>query len=427
MYKSILKPQMNKSSFSQTRQIKVRSVLGIETSCDDTGVAIVNSNGKILSERLITHYDIVKQYGGVFPNEVAPYHQQTIQRLISETIDEASGMNNFNGIDAVAVTCGPGLNPCLKVGVQSAKLLARELQKPIIAVNHLEAHLLISRMFATELGSNIQFPFLTLLVSGGHCLLVHAEKLGTYKILATTTDDSIGEAFDKVARLLNIEYGTNEFKSPGAAMEHHAKLYNDLSLEDKQKYPAQFAVPLRLRRKGDVEFSFSGLKSNVLRYVRLLEKNASPETAVMDMNEFMAKNRNLHGAGANIPHEAKICIIHSFQNIAFTHLLEKTELALQKYDVSNVTDFVVCGGVAANQELRTRLSQMLSTYNMNMRVAPVKYCTDNGVMVAWTGMERYLHSNDLHNESIDDLDLRGRWPLHTLSDTRNFVKEDQDN
>jgi N6-L-threonylcarbamoyladenine synthase len=374
----------------------------------------VNENGKIISERLKTHFDIVKQYGGVFPDQMAKCHQYAIHEIIEHVLNESKHCMEGE-IDAVAVTCGPGLHPCLKVGIQAAKKMCNEMKKPIIAINHLEAHLLSARMFSKD----ITFPYLTLLVSGGHCLLVHANSLGEYKILVSTKDDSIGEAFDKIARLLDIEYGNNEFSNAGSALEHKASQFVNLSTDIKQEHNVRFTVPLRNRRKGDLEYSFSGLKSNVLRYVRLLEMKKEDNKLLL--NELMCKN-NL-SRDTVLSEEQKICIAHEFQDVAFTHLLEKTELAFNKHRLDEIKHFVICGGVAANKVLRERLQDLCDKYNLILHTPPAKYCTDNAAMVAWAGIVRFQYSDKLLQESIESIDLRGRWSLTSLSSTRNFVPD----
>ncbi len=337
-------------------------VLGIETSCDETAVAIVDSEGNILANAVRSQIMNHNNYGGVVPEIAARSHIDCLDLMISDTFKQAQC--TLDDMSAIAVTAGPGLIGGVIVGVMLAKGLASAAQKPIIAVNHLEGHALTAR-----LTSKVAFPFLLLLVSGGHCQLLAVRGVGQYDLLGSTIDDAVGEAFDKVAKMLGLNY------PGGPEVEKRAGAGN----------PKAFDLPLPLYNSADLNFSFSGLKTAVKRIV---DKNALSEQFIAD-----------------------ICA--SFQTTIAAILAHKLEKALKifstKYPQANTV--VIAGGVAANQFLRGRLSSIINQYGYTLVAPPLALCTDNGAMIAWAGLER------LKLGMVSDIGFepRSRWPLVELA------------
>jgi|EP00945_MAST-04E_sp_MAST-4E-sp1_P006047 tRNA threonylcarbamoyl adenosine modification protein TsaD len=333
-----------------------RLVLGIETSCDDTGIAVVNDRGEILAQALSSQWDVHQDYGGIVPILAAREHEKNFQCVFEEIELQLEGTGRDMGsIDAVAVTAGPGLAPCLRVGVERATALATDLSAPLVPINHLEAHALVSRVQAKE---RAEFPFLTLVVSGGHSILLVAKGIGEFHRLGTTLDDAAGEAFDKVARILGIGYGKT---GGGPALEALAATGDEMSIP--------FPIPLQKRGKTDCNFSFSGLKTAV--------KYASEK---LDLNDGQVK--------ANVA--------ASFQRVAVAHLKQRLANAVHacKDDAElQFQSIVVCGGVAANKYVRSNLKEAARALGKNIIFPAPELCTDNGVMVAWAGMERVM-AND---------------------------------
>lgn len=341
-------------------------VLGIESSCDETAAAIVNDKKEILGECVLTQLEH-KTFGGVVPEIAARAHLEHIEDILEETFKRAN--LKPNDIDAVAAAAGPGLIGGVVVGVMAAKALALALDKPFIAVNHLEGHALAAR-----LTSDVKYPYLLLLVSGGHCQILIVKGVGEFERLGTTIDDAAGEAFDKVAKMLGLGY-------PGGPMIEKMAALGD---EDR------FVLPRPLHNSGDCNLSFSGLK-----------------TAVRKIIESYSPDNNIEHAILRKQDVADICA--SFQKAATESLVHKLQKAIvtfrTKYPQGN--DLVVSGGVAANTYLRNRLKQLAETEGLTFSAPPIRFCTDNGVMIAWAGMERALKGmyNDL------DFKPRPRWPL----------------
>ncbi|MBR2033246.1 MAG: tRNA (adenosine(37)-N6)-threonylcarbamoyltransferase complex transferase subunit TsaD [Alphaproteobacteria bacterium] len=341
-------------------------VLGIESSCDETAAAIVNDNIEILGECVLTQLEH-KTFGGVVPEIAARAHLEHIEDILEETFKRAN--LKPSDIDAVAAAAGPGLIGGVVVGVMAAKALALALDKPFIAVNHLEGHALAAR-----LTSDVKYPYLLLLVSGGHCQILIVKGVGEFERLGTTIDDAAGEAFDKVAKMLGLGY-------PGGPMIEKMAALGD---EDR------FVLPRPLHNSGDCNLSFSGLK-----------------TAVRKIIESYSPDNNIEHAILRKQDVADICA--SFQKAATESLVHKLQKAIvtfrTKYPQGN--DLVVSGGVAANTYLRNRLKQLAETEGLTFSAPPIRFCTDNGVMIAWAGMERALKG------MYDDLDFkpRPRWPL----------------
>jgi tRNA threonylcarbamoyl adenosine modification protein TsaD len=354
-------------------------VLGIESSCDDTGAAVVGSDGTILGEALASQSDIHEPFGGVVPGLAMGAHERCIDDVIRRALAGA-GLESASQVDAIGVTVGPGLEICLRVGCSKAAELAARYGKPFVGVHHLEAHVLMARLCSkttttTPSGSesssagesegrpvrhpNLDFPFLALLVSGGHCLLLRCLGIGAYETLGGTIDDSLGEAFDKVARLLGLPVGGGG----GPRVEELA------ASGDPSRFP--FTVPLQSRKK-DLDFSYSGLKTNVRRVGEQLAKERGVET--MDQ----------------LPVQDKADIAASFQNVAIKHIEQRLERAMILMEREGVKNLAVVGGVAANQELRRRLDRLCDERGWAMSVPPPRFCTDQGAMSAWAAVERLL-------------------------------------
>jgi N6-L-threonylcarbamoyladenine synthase len=331
-------------------------ILGLESSCDDSAAAIVGSDRHILAHAVVSQNAAHQPYGGVVPEIAARAHVEILPGLIRRVIDEAGV--NVDEIDAVAATAGPGLIGGVMVALLAGKGLALATGKPLIAVNHLEGHALSPRLVDPELG----FPYLLLLVSGGHCQLLEVRGVGDYKRLATTIDDAVGEAFDKAAKLLGLDY------PGGPALEALA------ATGDPQAVP----LPRPLLGSPEPHFSFAGLKSAVQRAV------ASGEHKPAD-------------------------IAASFQQAVIDCLVDRTARAL---DTSDAPALVVAGGVAANRSIRFALADLAEKNARRFSVPPAWLCTDNAAMIAWAGAER------LAAGLTDALDApaRARWPLDESAD-----------
>jgi len=329
-------------------------VLGIETSCDDTAAAVVRGDGVVLGEAIASQAAIHGPWGGVVPNLARAAHEEAIDDVVERALANA-GVTPKE-LSAVAVTCGPGLSMCLRVGVRKAQRLSAEYEIPIVPVHHVEAHALVSRLVAgTEA---VKFPFLALLVSGGHNLLITARGVGDYTILGTTLDDALGEAYDKTARLLGLPVGGGG----GPALEK-------LALEGDEK---KFKFPVPLRQRKNCDFSYAGLK-----------------TAARMAIEAEIGGEDLEWDGVD-KRQIRADIAASFQSKAVKHLEERVRRALTwaKEDVPDLSCVVIAGGVAANATVRSTLVNVVEEAGLPVVFPPPKWCTDNGVMVAWTGCER---------------------------------------
>lgn len=341
-------------------------VLGIESSCDETAAAIVNDKREILGECVLTQMEH-KVYGGVVPEIAARAHLDHIDEILEETFKKA-GLTP-NDIDAVAAAAGPGLIGGVVIGVMAAKAISLALNKPFIALNHLEGHAL-----APRLTSDVEYPYLLLLVSGGHCQILIVKGVGDFERLGTTIDDAAGEAFDKVAKMLNLGY-------PGGPM---IEKMADIGDENR------FVLPRPLLGTNDCNLSFSGLKTAVRKIIESYAEDGKVEHAILNQKDT-----------------ADICA--SFQKAATESLVYKLKkaIAIFKQRYPQGKDLVVSGGVAANTYLRQKLKNVAEVECLEFSAPPIKFCTDNGVMIAWAGMERALKG------MYDDLDFkpRPRWPL----------------
>ncbi len=325
-------------------------ILGIESSCDETAAALVTGDRQVLAHRLLGQEAAHAPFGGVVPEIAARAHVEALEPLIVAALADAK--LTLADVDAIAATAGPGLIGGVMVGLVTGKALAHAAGKPLIAVNHLEGHALSPRLSDPDL----EFPYLLLLVSGGHCQLLLVEGVGAYRRLATTIDDAAGEAFDKTAKLLGLGF------PGGPAVERAAALGNPK------------AVPLPRPLKGSVEphFSFAGLKSAVARVVG----QYSPED-----------------------------LAASFQAAVVDCLIDRTTKALRTSHGASA--LVVAGGVAANTAVRGALLKLASDHGLRFVAPPLWLCTDNAAMIAWAGAERFAAG------LTDPLDVaaRPRWPL----------------
>jgi N6-L-threonylcarbamoyladenine synthase len=326
-------------------------ILGLESSCDDTAAALVTSDRQILAQVVVGQNEAHRPFGGVVPEIAARAHVEILPDLIRGVLERAG--KGIQDVDAVAATAGPGLIGGVMVALLAGKGLALGTGKPLVAVNHLEGHALSPRLVDPDLG----FPYLLLLVSGGHCQLLEVCAVGDYRRLATTIDDAAGEAFDKAAKLLGLPY-------PGGPAIERLAAEGDAT-----------AVPLPrpLVGSGEPHFSFAGLKSAVQRAV------ASGEFEPAD-------------------------IAASFQQAVVDCLVDRTRLALERSDAPAL---VVAGGVAANRSIRDALQRLATEQGRRFSVPPAWLCTDNAAMIAWAGAERY----ELGLTDSLDAPARARWPL----------------
>jgi tRNA N6-adenosine threonylcarbamoyltransferase len=326
-------------------------ILGLESSCDDTAAALVTSDRRILSQAVIGQNEAHRPFGGVVPEIAARAHVEILPDLVRRVLGEAG--KTIHEVDAIAATAGPGLIGGVMVALLAGKGLALGTGKPLLAVNHLEGHALSPRLVDPDL----EFPYLLLLVSGGHCQLLEICSVADYRRLATTIDDAAGEAFDKAAKLLGLPY-------PGGPAIEQLAAEGD---------PMAVSLPRPLVGSGEPHFSFAGLKSAVQRAA------ASGEFGAAD-------------------------IAASFQQAVVDCLVDRTRLALKR---SSAPAPVVAGGVAANRAIRQALERLAASEGRRFSVPPAWLCTDNAAMIAWAGAER------LERGLIDPLDApaRARWPL----------------
>jgi len=336
-------------------------ILGIESSCDETAASVVTGERAILSNVILSQHAAHQPYGGVVPEIAARSHIEHMDDIVARALGTA-GLA-WGDIDAVAATTGPGLIGGVIVGTMTGKALASVLGKPFIAVNHLEGHALTARLTDAT-----QFPYLLLLVSGGHCQILAVEGVGRYRKLGNTLDDALGEAFDKTAKMLGLGY------PGGPAVEAQARGGN----------AKRFAFPLPLKGREGCDFSFSGLKTAVRLSVR--EVALDGVVAAQDVADICASFQYTIGE------VVKDRMRHAFQAYGM-HYASKT--------------LVVAGGVAANQYLRSCLESVAGEYGFTLIAPPMSLCTDNAAMIAWVGVER------LRLGLTDTLDAepRARWPL----------------
>jgi N6-L-threonylcarbamoyladenine synthase len=338
-------------------------VLGLETTCDETAAAIVewkpHGGGVILANEIMSQIAEHAAYGGVVPEIAARAHVEVIDRLVERAM--ARSKLDFKDLDGIAAAAGPGLIGGVMVGLTTGKALALATGKPFMAVNHLEAHALTAR-----LTDGLDFPYLLLLVSGGHTQLLAVKGVGDYRRLGTTVDDALGEAFDKVAKMLGLPY-------PGGPQVEKAAQTGD---------PERFDLPRPMLRRPNADFSLSGLKTAVRLEIERRARMSEQDTA-------------------------DLCA--SFQAAVVDVVIDRTRVALRQFraDVGDPSAMVVAGGVAANGPIRRALTRMATETGLKLVLPPLELCTDNGAMIAWAGIER------LKAGLIDGMDFapRPRWPL----------------
>ena len=337
-------------------------ILGIESSCDETAASLITENEQgnpvVLSNIISSQVDVHKKFGGVVPELAARSHMEKIDWIVQKAIDDSG--RKIEEIDAVASTAGPGLIVCLSVGLSFGKAFASALEKPFIAVNHLEGHAL-----SPKLNSSLNYPYLLLLISGGHSQFLNVQGLGNYKRLGTTIDDALGEAFDKTAKLLGIEF-------PGGPQ---------IEVLAKKGDPNKYDLPKPIFNKGGCNLSFAGLKTAILR----ISKNIKTEQERFDLAA-------------------------SFQKTVEEILYKKTKIAFADFEKQNKVKkkvFVVAGGVAANQNIRSMLTNLCNEENYQSIFPPIELCGDNAAMIAMVGLEKFKlkQFNDL------DYPAKPRWPL----------------
>jgi len=337
-------------------------ILGIETSCDETAASLITENEQgipiVLSNIVSSQVDVHREFGGVVPELAARSHMEKIDWIVQKAINDSG--RKIEEIDAVASTAGPGLIVCLSVGLSFGKAFAYALDKPFIAVNHLEGHALSPR-----LNSELNYPYLLLLISGGHSQFLNVQDLGKYKRLGTTIDDALGEAFDKTAKLLGIEF-------PGGPQ---------IEVLAEKGDPKKYDLPKPIFNKGGCNLSFAGLKTAILR----ISKNIKTD-------------------------QEKFDLAASFQKTVVEILYKKTKIAFSEFENDNNLKkkiFVVAGGVAANKNIRSMLINLCEEENYIGMFPPIELCGDNAAMIAMVGLEKFK----LKQFSELNHPAKPRWPL----------------
>ena len=337
-------------------------ILGIESSCDETAASIISENDQgnpiVLSNIVSSQVDVHKEYGGVVPELAARSHIEKIDLIVQKAIDDSG--KKIEEIDAVASTAGPGLIVCLSVGLSFGKAFAASLNKPFIAVNHLEGHAL-----SPKFNSKLDYPYLLLLISGGHSQYLSVKNLNEYKRLGTTIDDALGEAFDKTAKLLGIEF-------PGGPQ---------IEIFAKKGDPNKYELPKPIFNKGGCNLSFAGLKTAILKITKQIKTD-----------------------------QEKFDLAASFQKTVIEILYKKTKIAFDKFEEQiklKNKKFVVAGGVAANKKIRNMLIKLCEEKNYEPIFPPIELCGDNAAMIAMVGLEKFK----LKQFNKLDYPAKPRWPL----------------
>ena len=345
-------------------------IIGIESSCDETAASLITENEQgipiVLSNIISSQVEIHKEFGGVVPELAARSHMEKIDWIVQKAIDDSG--RKIEEIDAVASTAGPGLIVCLSVGLSFGKAFASAINKPFIAVNHLEGHAL-----SPKLNSKLNYPYLLLLISGGHSQFLNVQNLGKYKRLGTTIDDALGEAFDKTAKLLGVEF-------PGGPQ---------IEIMAKKGDPKKYDLPKPIFNKGGCNLSFAGLKTAILKVTKNIKTD-----------------------------QEKFDLAASFQKTVEEILYKKTKIAFSEFEKqNNLKDkiFVVAGGVAANKKIRTMLINLCNENNYTSIFPPIELCGDNAAMIAMVGLEKFK----LKQFSALDHPAKPRWPL---DETAAFLK-----
>ena len=345
-------------------------ILGIESSCDETAASVVTQNEEglplVLSNIVSSQEEIHKKFGGVVPELAARSHIDKIDWIVKKAIDE-SGIS-IDKIDAVASTAGPGLVVCLSVGLSFGKAFASVINKPFIAVNHLEGHAL-----SPKLNSKLDYPYLLLLISGGHSQFLSVQNLGKYKRLGTTIDDALGETFDKTAKMLGIDF-------PGGPQ---------IEILASKGNPKKYDLPKPIYNKGGCNLSFAGLKTAILKISKSIETE-----------------------------QEKFDLAATFQKTVLEILKKKTKIAFEEFEKEKKKKekiFVIAGGVAANKEIRSLLIDLCKEHNYQSIFPPMEFCGDNAAMIAMVGLEKFK----LKQFSNLDFPAKPRWPL---DENASFLK-----
>ncbi len=337
-------------------------ILGIETSCDETAASLITENEQgipvVLSNIVSSQVDVHKEFGGVVPELAARSHIEKIDLIVQKAIDYSG--KKIEEIDAVASTAGPGLIVCLSVGLSFGKAFASSLKKPFIAVNHLEGHAL-----SPKINSKLDYPYLLLLISGGHSQFLSVKDFGKYIRLGTTIDDALGEAFDKTAKLLGIEF-------PGGPQ---------IEILAEKGDPNRFKLPKPIFNRGGCNLSFAGLKTAILKISKKIKTD-----------------------------KEKYDLAASFQKTIEEILIKKTSIAFDEFEKQNILKkkiFVIAGGVAANKKIRNSLINLCKNKNYQNVFPPLEFCGDNAAMIAMVGLEKFKLSK------FDNLNHppKPRWPL----------------
>lgn len=347
--------------------------LGIESSCDETSAAIVDSDRNILSHIIYSQIPEHQKYGGVVPELAARAHILAIDKVIQQTLEKAG--KSINDIDVIAATAGPGLIGGVLIGWMAATGMAQATGKPLVAVNHLEGHALVPRLHASSANggdgaTSVEFPYLLMLASGGHCQILLVRGVGQYELIGQTLDDSAGEAFDKVSKMLELGY------PGGPIVDQRAQLGNATA----------FHFPRPLCDKPGCDFSFSGIKTAARTF---LERNPAPHSDEF-INDFCA----------------------SFQAAVVDCIINRLENAMRDARVIAAAPktLVVAGGVAKNSAIRAAMERLAAAHGIVFAAPPMNLCTDNGAMIAWAGIENYRLGRIVRSPIAP----RPRWPLTEL-------------
>ncbi len=333
-------------------------ILGIETSCDETGISIYDEKNGILINKIHSQKKIHSKYGGIVPNLASKYHYKIIIKLLKKSIKECN--QNLKNINAIAYTAGPGLSTSLLIGATTAITLAYLYNKPSIPINHIEGHIM-----SVIIKKNINFPFLSLMTSGANTYLIIVFNFNKYKIIGKSLDDSAGEAFDKIANKLGLKY-------PGG------KKLSILAKLKKKKY--NFPRPMIYKK--NLNFSFSGLKTYTINKIK--------------------KYKNL-----NITEKANIA--YAFEESITDVLVKKTKLALKKFKLNTVT---ISGGVSANKKLKKKMIKMTKKLKINFLYPKQKLCTDNAAMIAYTGLIKLKNKKNKYINKNLKIKIKKKWKIN---------------
>ncbi len=359
-------------------------ILGIETSCDETAASIIDGSApageRILSSLILSQLEEHRAFGGVVPEVAARAHIDHLHTLIKAALDDAGV--DLDNIDGIAATCGPGLIGGVMIGMMAGKAIAAAKNIPFTAVNHLEGHALTPR-----LTDDIAYPYLLLLVSGGHTQILAVEGPGKYKRWGTTLDDAAGECFDKSAKLMGLPY------PGGPEIQKIAQ-----SCKDPQKALERFPLPAPMKGRKELDFSFSGLKTAVRQHVESLPKGDLNPTDIADL-------------------------AYTFQETVADVIADRCARAIEKfktqYPKPNTPTLVVSGGVAANTAIRERLKALCEQENIRTYAPPLELCSDNAAMIAWAGYEHLKNGPNGTKGDPLDFKARPRWPLDPDAQARH--------